>query len=219
MRAPLMRLFDSFIKGNPPFKAVVKRGARHTNLSSPLGNGESFALMRNQHRISFVVSLLFCGSPSAIKSAVSKVVVDSINGIINTRSISHVGVEGFKVKPFLAHSDSPAPVAVKFWVFWVAATLLHVLPRAPFRGFRHTVGGGGVFNSIPVVAPTGAGFARSQCRRSGKCSATTITDTVPSDNVLVVFWPKASNCKPSKSFSCMVNHIDSFLTIKNAIIA
>lgn len=73
--------------------------------------------------------LLSTGQPTAISRFVVPVVVDPVNGMVKTRTLTHVGEEADEVLPAFAHGDTPAPVGGVRGVIDVSASRMHGPPR------------------------------------------------------------------------------------------
>jgi len=88
-----------------------------------------------------------------------------------------------------------------------------MLPRQPFRRFSQPVSGTH-FEILLAQAPAGLGFTGAQSTAPRQDSSATLTNTVPSDNILLVSVALLYYRKKAKFFASMVDcsrHIGSFI--------
>ncbi len=91
---------------------------------------EQGALLGRYFLITFasILSLLFACSPSAILGTVRSIIVDALNSVLPRWGQSHISNEVFVVSPSLAYGNSSSTVISVKLLFWVGASLHHIVP-------------------------------------------------------------------------------------------
>lgn len=120
--------------------ARAQEFSRNSYFPRPLGNGQRFAIPRQESVLARVVVLLFQRFPSAIRKFVVAVVVDAPKAVTGRWAKTHVANEGGEgLSPAFAHRDSAtAVIAVSGRVF-VEASLFSILPGDPCSRLRMAV--------------------------------------------------------------------------------
>lgn len=108
-------------------------------LLCPLRYGLRFPKCGHANAPRSVVVLNFAQRPEAIILGVSKVIVDSLYGVLRGWPNTNIGVELFERLPRGVVRNTSASVAGVSSVAWVIATLLHGLPRFVLWGLVHAV--------------------------------------------------------------------------------
>ena len=140
---------------SPAFeKTAAQATFGNSDSRSPICLAHCFPLERQQNVCSLVASLLSWGCPVAVSlpmvplalftlsARIMSFVVSAFDTKVLRRLLQHVRKECLKrVTPALAHSDMPLAVVPIGLIARVAASVLHVQPRAVFCRLMSTVSG------------------------------------------------------------------------------
>jgi hypothetical protein len=127
-----------FIQWPIMFIAPQKHLLVQPEFPGPLGEGQSFGLVRDIDIRSFVVMLLFLICPHAIIRSIWTIVILTFERF-TCWAITHVGVEVQKFVPALDNEDTSSSIVVKTWIFQVVTTLMHVIPDSMDTGLAFAV--------------------------------------------------------------------------------
>ena len=118
----------------------VKRVYGHFSLDSPVRETLGASVKCQQYVRAFVPQLLATRGPSAILWSVVIFIVDAIKRMRRGRTLTHVGVEGFKrIPPSIAHADASPAVVLECSVCRIVTTAFCARPGPMFRRVCHAV--------------------------------------------------------------------------------
>lgn len=116
------------------------RPAFNSKHVGPFGNGLCFVVYGYKTVSSRVSALVGSRCPTAISWLVVSIVVDSIKRMLFARALTHVIVKSVKRDlPRIANFYSSSSPISKVFVFFITASLFHILPPSVCYAFRHSV--------------------------------------------------------------------------------
>lgn len=100
----------------------------------PLFDAQRFPVILNKHEWAFFAAVvcLFCScGPSAVAGFIISVVINTVNRVVEARSLAHVISKSLKrIQPSIANRDSAFAVAVESSCKRAKASVFHSFPRA-----------------------------------------------------------------------------------------
>ncbi len=169
----ICRLGKGLFEGPSSLEPLPKGSVIESHPTRPLPKAVSFAIVCQHACFATILALLQFCRPPTIAFFVVSVVVDSINGCLGERFMSHVLKKvNERRAPAVANDDSPATVVVVFAIAGVVASAFHLFPRRVFRGFVTAA-----LATSKASARLNAAFAEVASGYS--CGVSTLTATFP----------------------------------------
>lgn len=163
---------QSALYGPARAKSLIDRARIKSELSTPLGDVLTFAIVSKEVVGRFIVSLLMVSFPAAILRRVGTVIVDATKRVFGRGSWSHVAQECRKVmQPFGADVNPALAVCKVPLIIRIRATILRADPTSIFRSLcaagvsmRHEITTG-VLSFQTATALCIARLKRTRCDR------------------------------------------------------
>lgn len=181
----------------------------------PVGSAHLNPEVFNDNGAPCVSGLLTASRPSTVFWKVAKVVVDSINGVIWRRPVSHVSMEVFKaIEPSIANSYSSSSVICVGVKIRVSASEFDTVPDVVHGRSTHSMSLSGYLSNLVMNASARLCISgrKGVCLNNGFFSA--VANTVPSDSSATGISGSGNCCEPPVSNTGMVYCFGHFVTSK-----
>lgn len=149
----------------------------------PVRNAEEQTIVFKEYVLSCISGLLTFRGPSAIIRRVSKVVVDSIYGVLCRRTVPHVSKKVLKtIEPPIAHGYSTPSIVFVCGGVFVCASNLDAVPNVIEGSFSHPMRLSGGLSNLVVDATAGPCVARNKSVCLDNNTVAAVACAVPSDS-------------------------------------
>lgn len=176
--------------------SLEQRLVFYAKLVSPFCKRLYSAVVFLHERVSAVSNLLCISGPAAIFGRVRTIVVDAVDAVFRSRSLSHICEEVGKVIPSLANSDSSPAVLWVGAVIDIPAPTVNSEPDFMRRGQGCAVRAVGFLNALKTQAPAGHCFAMHETMRGDGLFCPAVAPTKPVD-VAAVPADRSYCCEPA----------------------